>query len=162
MCSSWANSYLIKVLKADLEYPPTGYIYWIRAKWYKILGSRGAHNVNVMQREAHMMWADLGLGLANHRCQVSVFKFQISSMALLPTIDILDRWCEESPQLWCCVWDTLCPYLDITYACLWTWPKTDIRLSKNRHKPCQRPLCGHIHSALLCRLEVLQAWKNCK
>ena len=40
-----------------------------------------------------------------------------------------------SIRLWCHVWDTLCPYLDITYAHFWTWPKTDIRLSKNRHKP---------------------------
>jgi len=58
----------------------------IRAKWYKILGARDVHDVNAIQREPHVMWADSGLGLANHGCQVSVPKFQISSTALLPTI----------------------------------------------------------------------------
>ncbi|KIJ94393.1 hypothetical protein K443DRAFT_642072, partial [Laccaria amethystina LaAM-08-1] len=37
--------------------------------------------------------------------------------------------------LWCRVWDTLCPYLDIIYVYIQTCPKTDIRSSKNRHKP---------------------------
>src|SRR6266567_5664548 len=86
MCSNWANSYLIKVLKTDLESPPTGLHLRIRAKWYKVLGARGARDVNATQREAHMMWADLGLGSANHGCQVSVFKFQISSTAIPPTV----------------------------------------------------------------------------
>ena len=36
--------------------------------------------------EAHVMWADLGLGLANHGCQISVFNFQVSTAALLPTV----------------------------------------------------------------------------
>jgi len=29
----------------------------------------------------------------------------------------------------------ICPNMDITYACFWTWPKTDIRSSTNKHKP---------------------------
>ncbi|KIK09995.1 hypothetical protein K443DRAFT_620786, partial [Laccaria amethystina LaAM-08-1] len=37
--------------------------------------------------------------------------------------------------LWCRVWDTLCPCLDIIYVYIRTCPKTDIRSSKNRHKP---------------------------
>ena len=43
-----------------------------------------------MQREAHVMWADLGLGLANHGCQVSVFNFQFSTTVFPPTVDLFD------------------------------------------------------------------------
>jgi hypothetical protein len=71
MCSSYANSYLITILKTDLESPPTGLHLQIRAKWYKILGAIGPRDVYTT---AHVTWADLGLGLVNHGCQVSVFK----------------------------------------------------------------------------------------
>jgi len=39
-------------------------------------------------------------------------------------LEIIEWHCFSG--LWCRVWDTLCPYLDITYAHFWTWPKTDI------------------------------------
>jgi hypothetical protein len=71
MCSSYANSYPITILKTDLESPPTGLHLQIRAKWYKILGAIGPRDVYTT---AHVTWADLGLGLVNHGCQVSVFK----------------------------------------------------------------------------------------
>ena len=41
--------------------------------------------------------------------------------------DCWTNWADLELWLWCHVWDTLCPYLDITYACFWTWPKTDIQ-----------------------------------
>jgi hypothetical protein len=75
MCSSYANSYLITILKTDLESPPTGLHLQIWAKWYKILGAIGPRDVYMT---AHVTWADLGLGLVNHGCQVSVFKSKLN------------------------------------------------------------------------------------
>jgi hypothetical protein len=72
MCSSYANSYLITILKTDLESPPTGLHLQIRAKWYKILGAIGPRDVYTT---AHVTWADLGVRVGKPR--MSSFCFQI-------------------------------------------------------------------------------------
>ena len=70
--------------------------------------------------------------------------------------------CEASMHhdwFWWHVWDTLCLLLNM--------PKTDIRLSKNRHKPSC--IIHIIHMAgqrsstlLLCELQAPQACKKCR
>ncbi|EDR12107.1 uncharacterized protein LACBIDRAFT_311098 [Laccaria bicolor S238N-H82] len=49
--------------------------------------------------------------------------------------EVEDVFSMPKSGLWCHVWDTLCPYIDIIYVYIETCPKKDIRSSKNRHKP---------------------------